>query len=242
LHHGVVLRPDQIQRARQLDMGVSFTAAGLYPMGDALAKALGPQRQAWLGPIGSVQRAGIPVSLHHDVPFGVSPNLMDALWSAVTRTTRSGAVLQPQERITPYAGLLALTRDAAYQLFEEKTKGSLDVGKLADFVVLDANPLKVEPMAIRRIQVLSTIKQGQTVYRSGVWSGSGSAAGPRQVYPTRIRLVFQRPLPRVDQPTNAGKGISSMPAGSDTLVRNTGTNRPQHTTFQPWLWNQCRDR
>lgn len=178
LHHGVVLRPDQIQRARQLDLGVSCTAAGLYPMGDALAKALGPQRQAWLGPIGSVQRAGIPVSLHHDVPFGVSPNLMDALWSAVTRTTRSGAVLQPQERISPYASLLALTRDGAYQLFEERTKGSLDVGKLADFVVLDPNPLKVEPLAIRRIQVLATIKQGRWVYRSPQWGGS--AAGQRE--------------------------------------------------------------
>ncbi len=178
LHHGVVLHPDQVQRARQLGMGVSFTAAGLYPMGDALAKALGPERQAWLGPIGSVQRAGIPFSLHHDAPAGVSPSLMDALWSAVTRTTRSGAVLQPQERIAPYAGLQALTSHAAYQLFEEQRKGSLAVGKVADLVVLDANPLKVDPMAIRRIQVLATIKQGRWVYRSPQWGGS--AAGQRE--------------------------------------------------------------
>lgn len=175
LHHGVVLRPDQVQRARQLGMGVSFTAAGLYPMGDALAKVLGPERQAWLGPIGSVQRAGIPFSLHHDAPAGVSPSLMDALWSAVTRTTRSGAVLQPQERIAPYAGLQALTSHAAYQLFEEQRKGSLAVGKVADLVVLDANPLKVEPMAIRRIHVLATIKQGRWVYRSPEWEASAAS-------------------------------------------------------------------
>lgn len=193
LHHGVVLRPDQIERARRLGVVVSFTAAGLYPMGDALARALGPQRQAWLGPIGSVQHAGIPFTLHHDVPAGVSPSLLDALWSAVTRTTRSGAVLQPQERITPYAGLLALTRDAAYQLFEEKTKGSLEVGKYADFVVLDANPLKVEPMAIRRIKVLSTIKQGQTVYRHPAWSGGVSAAGPRQVVSHQDQTAVPEP-------------------------------------------------
>jgi len=180
LHHAVVLRPDQIQRARRLGVGMSFTAAGLYPMGDALARALGPERQAWLGPICSVQRAGIPFTLHHDVPAGVSPSLMDALWSAVTRTTRSGAVLQPQERISPYAGLQALTTQAAYQLFEESSKGSLAVGKLADLVVLDANPLTVEPMAIRQIQVLATIKQGQTVYRSAAWRGADSAPGARQ--------------------------------------------------------------
>lgn len=178
LHHGVVLRPDQVQRARQLGMGVSFTAAGLYPMGDALARALGLERQSWLGPIGSVQRAGLPFTLHHDVPAGVSPSLIDALWSAVTRTTRSGAVLQPEERITPYAGLQALTSHAAYQLFEEQRKGSLAVGKLADLVVLDANPLKVEPMAIRRIRVLATIKQGRWLYRSPQWQAS--AAGQRE--------------------------------------------------------------
>ncbi len=177
LHHGVVLRPDQIQELQRLRVIVSFTAAGLYPMGDALARALGPERQGWLGPIGSVQRSGRPFTLHHDVPAGVSPSLIDALWSAVTRTTRSGAVVQPDERITPYAGLQALTSHAAYQLFEEKQKGSLEVGKLADLVVLDANPLKVDPMAIRQIKVLATIKQGREVYRSPHWINSAARTG-----------------------------------------------------------------
>ncbi|MBD1193156.1 amidohydrolase family protein [Vulcanococcus sp. Clear-D1] len=176
LHHGVVLRPDQIEQVKRLGVVVSFTAAGLYPMGDALTRALGPERQGWLGPIGSVQRTGRPFTLHHDLPAGVSPSLMDALWSAVTRTSRSGAVLQPQERITPYAGLQALTRYAAYQLFEEQQKGTLAVGKLADLVVLDANPLKVDPMAIRQIKVLATIKEGKEIYRSPQWNRSVARA------------------------------------------------------------------
>ena len=86
------------------------------------------------------------------------------LWTAVNRVTRSGKVLGPDERLTPLEALRAITIDAAYQAFEERRKGSLEPGKLADLVVLSASPLDVEPDAIRDIEVVETIKAGRTVW------------------------------------------------------------------------------
>jgi predicted amidohydrolase YtcJ len=63
--------------------------------------------------------------------------------------------------------LKAMTLWAAYQHFEEDTKGSIEVGKLADFVVLSKNPAKVDPETIHTIEVLETIKEGHTVYKAG---------------------------------------------------------------------------
>jgi predicted amidohydrolase YtcJ len=84
----------------------------------------------------------------------------------VNRRTPSGTVIGPDERVSPYAALGAVTRSAAYQLKEEKTKGTLEVGKLADMVVLSANPLKVDPVTIKDIKVLQTLKEGVTVFEA----------------------------------------------------------------------------
>jgi predicted amidohydrolase YtcJ len=84
----------------------------------------------------------------------------------VNRTTRTGEVLGPDERVTPLQALKAITIDSAYMYKEEKTKGSLEVGKLADLVILDKNPLRVEPMAIKDIKVVETIKEGKTIYNA----------------------------------------------------------------------------
>jgi hypothetical protein len=74
-------------------------------------------------------------------------------------------VVGPKERVSPYVALKAVTDWAAYQYHEENDKGTLTVGKLADLVVLDRNPLTVDPMQIRDIRVLETIKEGKTIYR-----------------------------------------------------------------------------
>jgi adenine deaminase len=118
--------------------------------------------------------------MHHDMPAGVSPSLIYALWNIVNRTTKSGVVLAPQERVSAYDGLRALTINGAYQFHEEKTKGSLEPGKLADLVVLSANPVKVDPMSIKEIQVVETIKEGTSLYRNPALTAGGSttAAAP----------------------------------------------------------------
>ena len=86
------------------------------------------------------------------------------LWSAVNRISRAGAAIGPGQRVTPMEGLKAMTIWAAEQYGEATSKGSLEPGKLADLVILDRNPLKVEPMAIKDIRVMETIKEGRTIY------------------------------------------------------------------------------
>jgi len=88
------------------------------------------------------------------------------VWTAVNRVSRSGAVIGADQRVTPLEALKAITINAARQYREDDQKGSLETGKLADLVVLDGNPLTVDPMAIKDIRVVETIKDGETVYRA----------------------------------------------------------------------------
>ena len=101
---------------------------------------------------------------HTDAPVAF-PNLMMVMWATVNRVSRRGALIGPDERLTPYEALKTITIWGAYQHFEEKNKRSLAVGKLGDLVILSENPLKVDPMKIKDIVVLETIKEGRSVYK-----------------------------------------------------------------------------
>jgi predicted amidohydrolase YtcJ len=88
------------------------------------------------------------------------------IWAAVNRVTRSGRVIGPEQRIGVLEALKASTIDGAFQLFEEEEKGSLETGKLADMVILDRNPLTVDPMELKDVLIEETIKEGRTVFRA----------------------------------------------------------------------------
>ena len=112
----------------------------------------------------SARKLGLKPTNHSDAT--VTPvNPIFTIWTAVNRFSRSGIVIGEKERTTPYLALQAITSFAAYELFDENLKGTLTVGKLADFVVLDKNPLKIDPLDIRNIQVVETIKEGKSIYR-----------------------------------------------------------------------------
>ena len=89
---------------------------------------------------------------------------MRLIWSSVNRRTQSGDILGPLERIPVYKALQQVTINAAWQIHEDASKGSLSVGKLADLVVLDSNPLIVDPMALANIRVIATFKEGRLVF------------------------------------------------------------------------------
>jgi hypothetical protein len=89
---------------------------------------------------------------------------MQVVWATVNRTSRSGAVVGPDERVTPYEAMLMVTLWGAEQFGEQATKGSIKAGKRADLVVLSDNPVTMDPMKINQIQVLETIKDGKTVW------------------------------------------------------------------------------
>jgi predicted amidohydrolase YtcJ len=162
--HASWLRPDQIETMKQYGAVPSFLPSGIGPGGDAVVRLWGPTRSSGAMAARTFLRAGLPFTFSHDAPVSPIPSVLALVDAGVNRRTASGAVVGPDERIMPYDALRAVTATAAYQIKEEQTKGTLEAGKLADLVILKENPLKVDPLTIKDIQVLETIKEGRTVY------------------------------------------------------------------------------
>jgi predicted amidohydrolase YtcJ len=162
--HATYMRPDQIERMKKLGAIPTFTSGSLLAAGDAAVHYWGEDRAAAAMPINTLERMGVPFSLNHDAPILPRPDVLALVDAAVNRVTGSGKVVGPEERATPYVALKGVTAYPAYQLKEEKTKGTLEAGKLADLVILEQNPLKVDPHTIKDIKVLQTIKEGTTVF------------------------------------------------------------------------------
>jgi predicted amidohydrolase YtcJ len=161
--HSQVMRPDQIDDYVELGFSPSFFTSHCFFWGDTHLSNLGEKRASFISPMASALRAGLIFSNHTD--FSVTPiDPMLPLWSSITRKMRDGSVLGPDERVDRWNGLKALTINAAWQLFEEDQKGTLEAGKLADLVILDTNPLTVPEDDILNIKVVETIKEGVTVY------------------------------------------------------------------------------
>ncbi len=164
--HASWLRPEQIEKMKAFGAIPSFLPSGIVPGGDGVLRLWGPKRAAGAMAARTFLRAGLPFTFSHDAPVSPQPWILALVDAGTNRTSGSGQVIGPDERISPYDGLRAVTAMAAYQLKEEKTKGTLEPGKLADLVILEKNPLKVEPATIKDIAVFETIKEGRTVYRS----------------------------------------------------------------------------
>jgi predicted amidohydrolase YtcJ len=164
--HGTYMRPDQIERMKKVGAIPTFLSAGIVTAGDGVLQLWGVERANRSQAANTLEKMGLPWTLSHDAPVTPSPSVLALVDAAVNRRTPSGTVIGPDERVSPYAALGAVTRSAAYQLKEEKTKGTLEVGKLADMVVLSANPLKVDPATIKQIAVVQTFKEGVSVYEA----------------------------------------------------------------------------
>ncbi len=161
--HSQFVRRDQLERYVEFGFVPSFFTNHAFFWGDVHVENLGRDRAFFLSPLRTARSMGLCMANHSD--FLVTPlDPMFILWTSVSRTSRSGEVIGPDERVSPCEGLKALTIDGAYMYFEEDRKGSIEVGKLADFAILSDNPLTVEPDAIKDIRILETIKEGETVW------------------------------------------------------------------------------
>jgi predicted amidohydrolase YtcJ len=163
LIHGQLIRMDQLDSIKKYDIVASLFPMHTFYWGDWYKEIIGPDKAQQISPIKSALKKGIRVTSHTDAPVAF-PNMMMILWTTVNRVSRSGTVMGPDEKLTPYEALKSITIWGAEQFFEEEKKGTLTVGKLADMVVLDKNPLKVDPMTLKDIVVLETIKEGKTIY------------------------------------------------------------------------------
>jgi hypothetical protein len=126
---------------------------------------MGPELGQNISPTGWVRKRGMIFTSHHDAPVAF-PDSMRVLDATVTRVARgSGKVIGPDQRVDVITGLKAMTIWSAWQHYEEKSKGSIETGKLADFVILSRDPTKGDPNTIDQIKVTETIKEGATIFR-----------------------------------------------------------------------------
>ena len=163
LIHGQFIRPDQVQALKSLGIFPSMFPMHTFYWGDWYKQIVGPEQAAQISPMRSILNTGLHATSHTDAPVAL-PNLMQVVWATVNRTSRSGAVIGPDERVTPYEAMKMVTLWGAEQFGEQATKGSIKEGKLADLVVLSDNPITMDPTKINQVQVLETIKEGKTVW------------------------------------------------------------------------------
>lgn len=164
LIHGQYVRLDQLDEMAELDLFASLFPMHTFYWGDWHAQIIGDELAENISPTRSALDRGLHLTSHSDAPVAL-PNLMQVMWATVNRVTRTGRVLGADQRLTPEEALKAITLWSAWQHFEEKEKGSLEAGKLADLVILSDNPLTIDPMKINEIVVLETIKDGETVWK-----------------------------------------------------------------------------
>ena len=162
--HAQLLGRDQLPAVKRLGVIPSFFVAHVYHWGDIHWENLGPDRADGISPAGSAAELGIPFTFHTDAPV-IPPDLLETVWCAVNRVTRSGRLLGAEERVDARTALEAVTANTAFQYFEERDKGTLSPGKRADLVILDRDPLAVPPEELRVIRVLETWKDGAAIFR-----------------------------------------------------------------------------
>ena len=156
---------DQIKAFGELGIIPSFFSMHTYYWGDwYYDTVLGPSRAVDISPAQWALHRGMAYTSHHDAPVAL-PNSIAILSSQVTRVTRaSGRVLGEAQRVSALDAVKSITINAARQYYEEDTKGSIEIGKLADLVILSHDPLKVAPEDLKDITIRETIKKGKTVY------------------------------------------------------------------------------
>ncbi|GAA4823774.1 amidohydrolase [Tomitella cavernea] len=161
MEHCGSITPEQVRRAAGLGVTISFFPAHIYYYGEVLREFFGERADAWV-PAGAAEACGMRFSLHNDPPVTPESPLLN-MQTAVDRTSRGGTVLGAQYGVSVREAIRAQTIHAAWQLHSEHEAGSIEPGKLADFVLLSDDPTAVDPGALGAIRVLGTWIGGRRV-------------------------------------------------------------------------------
>jgi predicted amidohydrolase YtcJ len=171
LIHAYFVHADAAARAARLGVLVDTQPAWYYKDADALAAGLGRERLAHFIGLRTLRQAGVDVAINTDHMFGLDRdealnpfNPFLTMYAATTRRTQSGAIVSGDEAVSREEALRMMTSAAARFSFDEKTRGSIEVGKLADFVVLDADLLTCPPERLRAIRPEMTVIGGRVAY------------------------------------------------------------------------------
>ncbi len=162
--HAQTVREDQLTQMKSLGMIPSYFSAHTFYWGDwHRDSVLGEMRGERISPTASTQQRGMVFTVHNDAPI-VPPDMIRLLWATTNRQTRSGQTLGAEQRISTYEALRAMTLYAAYQSFDEALKGTIEVGKQADLVVLSQDPLALDTDQLLELNVVSTFARGKNVF------------------------------------------------------------------------------
>ena len=162
--HAQLIREDQLDRVAELGIIPSFYSVHPFFWGDWHRRSFGEERARFISPVQAAIARDIPFTVHNDSPI-VPPDMMRLVEITVNRETRSGFVLGPDQRASVMQALHAITLGAAYQYFEEDEKGSITVGKRADLVILEDNPLTVATSELGEVSVLETFARGKSIFK-----------------------------------------------------------------------------
>jgi predicted amidohydrolase YtcJ len=178
LIHGQFLREDQVDSYKKLGVFLSLFPMHTFYWGDwHRDHTVGPVNAQNISPTGWARERGMMFGSHHDAPVAF-PDSMRILSATVTRRTRSGDILGPDQRVDVMTALKAMTIWPAWQHFEENDKGSIERGKLADFVILSDNPMRVAPDKLAELEVRVTIKEDKVIYDADTAPRSARVGAP----------------------------------------------------------------
>ncbi len=160
IEHCTVSTPTLLEKMVLCKATPSFSEEHVYIWGDVFQNdILGYGRTKYLDAAKTAEKLGLKFSFNDDVLGSLNPLLF--VQTAVTRMTASGKIISPHEAISVEEALRAVTIYPAWQCFRDHELGSIKEGKLADFVLLDKDPTKVDPAAIKAIKILSTWTNGK---------------------------------------------------------------------------------
>jgi predicted amidohydrolase YtcJ len=157
--------PDALRRLAGSGIVIVSQPGFLYYSGRRYLSEVAKDLQPWLYRFGSFMRAGIPLAAGSDAPV-IEPNPLVGIYAAVTRRSDTGEVVGDGEAVSADEALRMYTINAAFAAFQEADRGSIEVGKLADLVLLDRDPTRVEAGLIAETKVTMTVVGGRIVWRS----------------------------------------------------------------------------
>jgi len=164
--HAQTVREDQLDLMKELEIIPSYFSTHTFYWGDWHRDSVfGQDRAMRISPTNSTLERNMRFTVHNDAPV-VPPDMMRLLWATTNRQTRSGKILGKQQRISTYSALEAITINAAYQHFEDDIKGSIEVGKQADLVVLSKDPLSIDTKNLLELNVVATFSRGVEVFNA----------------------------------------------------------------------------
>ena len=164
--HAQTVREDQLDQMKELKIIPSYFSTHTFYWGDWHRDSVfGEDRAMRISPTRSTLDRKMPFTVHNDAPV-VPPDMIRLLWSTTNRMTRSGKVLGEEQKISTYSALEAMTINAAYQHFEDGIKGTIEVGKLADLVVLSEDPLSMPADELLKLKVMATYSHGKEIFKN----------------------------------------------------------------------------